>query len=1040
MPHSVLTRPVLCLTFALVSPGAVHAADPGGEENNAGVATEATEAQPQLHLPALIVTGKSSDEIGHDNVYDKNISNYYVDRSYLERYRGVSVGDVFAGMNGVYNSDNRNGAALFPNIRGLSGNGRVPVTVDGTVQSLDVWMAMQGINNRNYVDPNMFRSIMVEKGPSMTRGLKSGVGGAVQIRTIEASDIVREGKSWGAEIKVGTSSNSIAPSFDAHSIVGMDYRDIPDARAVFNLFGSAPGVRFEESPTQRRSRDDTSLFNLDDRRVFLSAAYRQESFDVLAAYSHSQRGNYFAGSHGGEDYTDNLRESAVSIPSIKNLYPNITRFYAPGWEAAYTATELESVLLKSNVYLPGGQRLSLNFSRNDLAFYELPAVLTSEHVQMTDRDPEWDVSRDDDFEYPFPETLSKNDTYRINYVWQPADNRWLDVDVALWRTVSKNRRYQNGDTTYQVSESDRAWDAWVECNHAEDAVLRPNCAGLIGAPAPTGGEENFGQYSVFIGNEIQAESIRTGVDFSNRMNLTPQLALTLAGDWQFEREEDFVPVKTSIMPVGFAPSQNGPRSGRREEYGASANLEWNPTARLHLGAGARYGGYKSFDTELYRYRRDRNVGWRGNDIITHQLISHQRLMTDAELAMVNAFANAGDAERQQRQQELEAYQAANNLSGYQINQDTGLYYWSARETVPMVEGKADRNQNPFYNGTLDIHETADNPQGMTGTYPVYLPFGVFGQHLTVRADDPYRLPEEESGSAWSSSLVVSWRMTDAVRFYGRFSSTARFPSLLESTNTISLFANGERTYDLKPERNDAWEFGYVHNLSSLLPGWNMADIKLTYYHNTIHDFYDRTYDLATIQFDRKIMSGIEFQSRFDTRRYYSNFSMTWRLRQETCDADYATELDPHYGRIPECMSGGHLYTLSFLSLQPLYSINWDVGTRLIQERLNLGMRLRYHSKSKNGKLDTLLRQYQTEESIGSGAGQFAYGIYNERVRPYYWSAVYIFDLYAEYHFTSRLMARFSVDNLMDRYYLDPLTRVPAPGPGRTLMLDLSIAF
>ncbi|WP_341644786.1 TonB-dependent receptor [Thauera sp. SDU_THAU2] len=163
--------------------------DIAGEDDPARNATE---------MKSVLVTGeRTKDEVGHDNVYEKDISNAYVDRQYMERYRGVSVGDVFAGVNGVYNSDNRNGAALYPNIRGLSGNGRIPVTVDGTVQSIDVWMGRQGINNRNYVDPNLFRSIEVEKGPSMTRGLKSGIGGAVNIRTIDADDIVEDGRNWG---------------------------------------------------------------------------------------------------------------------------------------------------------------------------------------------------------------------------------------------------------------------------------------------------------------------------------------------------------------------------------------------------------------------------------------------------------------------------------------------------------------------------------------------------------------------------------------------------------------------------------------------------------------------------------------------------------------------------------------------------------------------------------------------------------------------------------------------------------------------------
>jgi len=234
------------------------AAQPAGIPDPANTATE---------LETVTVFGeRTQDEIGHDNVYDKNISNTYVDREYLDRYQGVSVGDVFAGMNGVYNSDNRHGSSLFPNLRGLSGNGRVPVTVDGTQQSLDVWMGFRGVNNRNYVDPNLFRSIEVEKGPSMTRGMKNGLGGSVNIRTLEAGDIIVPGKNWGLEFKASTASNSIKDGYDPFAIVGKDYRDIPGA-VTSSPWGRNDAVAFFEPQMKMRSRGTESLFNGDDRKA-----------------------------------------------------------------------------------------------------------------------------------------------------------------------------------------------------------------------------------------------------------------------------------------------------------------------------------------------------------------------------------------------------------------------------------------------------------------------------------------------------------------------------------------------------------------------------------------------------------------------------------------------------------------------------------------------------------------------------------------------------------------------------------------------------
>ena len=71
-------------------------------------------------------------------------------------------------MSGVYSGDARNSGALDPNIRGVQGQGRIPVTIDGTEQAITVWRGMFGANNRNYVDPNIISSVYVEKARRST--------------------------------------------------------------------------------------------------------------------------------------------------------------------------------------------------------------------------------------------------------------------------------------------------------------------------------------------------------------------------------------------------------------------------------------------------------------------------------------------------------------------------------------------------------------------------------------------------------------------------------------------------------------------------------------------------------------------------------------------------------------------------------------------------------------------------------------------------------------------------------------------------------
>ncbi|WP_341647135.1 TonB-dependent receptor domain-containing protein [Thauera sp. SDU_THAU2] len=745
------------------------------------------------------------------------------------------------------------------------------------------------------------------------------------------------------------------------------------------------------------------------------------------------------------------------------MYPNIARLFAPGWEVPYTSTELESLLLKTNWKLPDGQKLSFSYTRNDLNFAELPSSITADYIYRLDQDRYLDQGKSL-IQYPFPLTTIDQDIYRVGYEWKPADSRWIDLEVGLWQTDSRSRRYQDGDFTYQVKARDSAWDQWVSCNYSSSFCSNP---ALIGAPEPAKGPNTDDQYTVFIGNEIQTRSTRSGVDLSNRFRFSDRLALTATADWQHERQKDHQPVETSVMGVGPAPAKFGPASGRRQEYGVGTLVEWRATDRLQLSAGTRYGAYWAYDDELDKRRAERDELWKSTAVNTHQLLQWRVLMDDAaaeayhklrysepdwvtdeetgEDHEIPPLFELTDEEKSRYIQILGDYRASIGCDAgcaflNSAEDGSGVYYVDGLSSkVPLKDGKPDSGQNPFHNGSIDINETAENPQGVVGTYQKYqpLPQGFGGSFVTQTPDDQWKRPETQRAHAWSSMFAASYLLGERGRVYARYSSMPRFPSILEIANRTGI-VGGEFLYSSpKPERNEAWEVGYSHDLSGLLPELRRADVKLSYFHNTIRDFYDRTINMAMVQFDRKVMSGVELQSRFDTGRFYGGLGATWRERQEMCDKDYAVFLDPHYSRLPECMEGGFPGTLSFASMQPRYSINLDLGARLLERRLDLGVRLRYHSSTENKKLERLLRRYNGESASG-----YAYplNITTGTIRPYDWQPVKLIDLYAEYRFDRHATLRLSVENLTDRYYLDPLNRTAVPGPGRTVMLDLGFRF
>ena len=72
--------------------------------------------------------------------------------------------------------------------------------------------------------------------------MKSGVGGAMSIHTIEPADIIPEGKNWGIEVKTEFSGNTVAQKNDLRQFLGRDYRTLSPIGATADGVSGMPDV------------------------------------------------------------------------------------------------------------------------------------------------------------------------------------------------------------------------------------------------------------------------------------------------------------------------------------------------------------------------------------------------------------------------------------------------------------------------------------------------------------------------------------------------------------------------------------------------------------------------------------------------------------------------------------------------------------------------------------------------------------------------------------------------------------------------------
>ncbi|WP_213980968.1 TonB-dependent receptor [Sphingomonas sp. dw_22] len=323
------------------------------------------------------VRGDESPAALADRPYRTAGSSSYISQEQIQRFRGTSTGDMFKGVPGVISGMNRNGAALNINIRGLAGMDRIKTTIDGSEQTTTSWRGYAGVDDRVYVDPDLIGAITIAKGPTDDAAGTGAIGGSVQIRTLNAEDIVPEGEHFAARVRAGMSDNAISPT--------------------------APFVMKPPAFMQTPRTDGSALFDFNNGFGNIAIATRQDSFDIIAAFARRRSGNYMVGQKGTTTYADE-RGATRALSLVK-----------PGQEAFNTSEDVTSGLVKATFRFGDGHALQLGYSRYENEYGEAqPTMLNS---QITWR--QTNLSR------------TNTDTYTARYRWNPGSD-WVDLKANLW--------------------------------------------------------------------------------------------------------------------------------------------------------------------------------------------------------------------------------------------------------------------------------------------------------------------------------------------------------------------------------------------------------------------------------------------------------------------------------------------------------------------------------------------------------------------------------------------------------------------------------
>ncbi|MDY4280669.1 MAG: TonB-dependent receptor [[Pasteurella] mairii] len=272
-----------------------------------------------------------------------------------------------------------------------------------------------------------------------------------------------------------------------------------------------------------------------------------------------------------------------------------------------------------------------------------------------------------------------------------------------------------------------------------------------------------------------------------------------------------------------------------------------------------------------------------------------------------------------------------------------------------------------------------------------------------------------TNKGFSPIVMLSTDIAKGTTVYAKYAQALRSPSLFQATKGWSMQNTSDNLEQLKPERAKNWEVGISGVYENIGKQDNILGIKLVYFNNAIDDYLTRSFDrnsgkTQTINLKKAKYEGVEFSAYYDMRKFYAKLSGSYYTKTRFC-------LTPEQrgDRDAQCYNGYVYGSNVNNTIPPKINLYLTLGSRWLDEKLEIGTRYSYYSK----RITPVLSD--TTSSID-------------------WSPYTLIDLYANYDVSNHLRLTMTVDNLLNRYYLDINNMGLNTAPGRTLHLGLEYKF
>lgn len=200
----------------------------------------------------VLVTGTQQTQAPLSVKREKLQSVNTLDREDLQRHQGVDVFSAVQDLPGVTVEGGPRTSGKSFSIRGFSSNEDVMVQIDGVTQNFEKYRYGSGVD----IEPELIKSITVQRGGASVLQGSGYIGGAVNMETRSAGDLLGEDRRWGATGKLGYMSNNEGKLY---ALTGYA-RPVAAVDALFSVskrdtrdYALPDGSRFENSAEDQLS-------------------------------------------------------------------------------------------------------------------------------------------------------------------------------------------------------------------------------------------------------------------------------------------------------------------------------------------------------------------------------------------------------------------------------------------------------------------------------------------------------------------------------------------------------------------------------------------------------------------------------------------------------------------------------------------------------------------------------------------------------------------------------------------------------------------